>query len=523
MRNATVGRATISGEKVDHELILSIEPDQAAVLARHPTWAERGSGSLARRRDAVARYFDTPDFDLWQQGFSLCVQRIDRRWVQILAPQGSRMAGMRQFETWQASAKAGLPLVSALHDLNVLPKALLETLQAKPLACVFTVHGRRQTRSVWLAGGGQVEVALVHREVQCGAQREAWSEVALRMLAGDPKGLFVLAQELLAIVPVRIGNPWPAERGYALCQSQPVAAVKADNIELSPGMSVQQALYAIVGNCVAQVQANEAGVVTGNDPEFVHQMRVGLRRLNSALGLFRRVLTHPPVLREDLDWIRGELGAARDWEVLALDTLGDLIEAGHAEDDLPRLQQMTLRRAARNRRRAAAAVQSDRYTHALLALGAWAQAMLGQPLSGIDGASMPEAIREFSAQVMVRRNAQLHRRGKRLKTADEEARHEMRLSAKKLRYAAEFFRALYPVGKLRAYIGELAALQEVLGQLNDAAVADVLLRQVRATQPDMAQGDAFVRGYLLARNRQDIRRLARLWRRFRELPLPVGK
>ncbi len=505
---------------MEHELILSIEPDRLTVLARHPTWADRGSSPPVRHRDTGIRYFDTPDFDLWRSGFSLRVQRNNRRWVQILEHRGRVLAGLRQYAVWQMPTKAGLPDVCALLNLNVIGKSLAESLQEKPLAWVFTIRSRRLTRSVWLTGGGQVEVALVHREVLCGGQSEVWCEVALRLLAGDPKGLHLLAREMLAIAPMRIGSPWAAERGHALCASQAMVAAKAANIELAPDMSVQQAFHEIVGNCIAQVQANESGVVTGNDPEFVHQMRVGLRRLNSAFGLFRRVLPYPPALREELDWIRGELGAARDWEVLAMDTLDSLIEAGHAEDDLPRLKQMVLRRAARNRRRAAAAVQSDRYTHALLSLGAWAQEILASPLVVADGSAPLARVDEFAGRVMARRVAQLRRRGRQLKGADEEARHQMRLSAKKLRYAAEFFRALYPAGRLRAYVGGLARLQEVLGQLNDAAVADDLLMKRLATRPDLSQGVAFVRGYLLARNRQDIRRLTRLWRRFRGVPLP---
>ena len=48
------------------------------------------------------------------------------------------------------------------------------------------------------------------------------------------------------------------------------------------------------------------------DPEYVHQMRVGLRRLNAALGLFRDVTPCPQALRDELRWIRLELGVARD-------------------------------------------------------------------------------------------------------------------------------------------------------------------------------------------------------------------
>lgn len=87
--------------------------------------------------------------------------------------------------------------------------------------------------------------------------------------------------------------------------------------------------------CLAQVHANERGVVAGHDPSSVHQMRVGLRRLRSARDLFAPVIPAFPGLDDELRWIASELGAARDWEVLARSTLERAAASGHPDELRP--------------------------------------------------------------------------------------------------------------------------------------------------------------------------------------------
>jgi CHAD domain-containing protein len=86
-------------------------------------------------------------------------------------------------------------------------------------------------------------------------------------------------------------------------------------------MQPGDALPAVLGNCLEHIQRNEVAVVEGHDPETLHQMRVGVRRLRSALKLFATVAPCPPALLEDIDWLGMELGAARDWDVLLSSTL----------------------------------------------------------------------------------------------------------------------------------------------------------------------------------------------------------
>ena len=291
------------------------------------------------------------------------------------------------------------------------------------------------------------------------------------------------------------------------------AAVRAEALALRDSMTVAQGLQAIIANCIAQIQGNEAGVVHGSDPECVHQMRVGLRRLNSVLGLFQEVAPCPPELLEDIAWIRRALGVARDWEVLADEMRARMPKVDQAGLEL--LQRAIAKKAGNNRRRAAAAVLSPRYSQCVLALQGWATS-----LAYLESAALLVPLAGFAQSVIKRRHARLLKRGKKLRDADPPLRHRVRIAAKKMRYATEFFQAFYPSRKVQGYVEALSALQEALGSLNDMAVADGLLQPFALRQPTLAPGAWFARGYLAGRGKQESRRLLRLWKRFRQVRLP---
>ncbi|MBS1170866.1 MAG: inorganic triphosphatase [Burkholderiaceae bacterium] len=297
-------------------------------------------------------------------------------------------------------------------------------------------------------------------------------------------------------------------------QQKSGVAVFAQPLALPARVTVARGLQAVVANCLAQIRGNESGVVGGSEPECVHQMRVGLRRLNSALKLFRGVASCPLNLLLELSWVRRELGAARDWEVLAHETLAEV--PAMVPDGLVQLRKVTANRAGSSRRRAAAAVKSERYRQCMVSVESWVGAI------GHDGSEQLTApLKMFSKHVLKRHHARLMKRGKKLREADAERRHRVRIAAKKMRYAAEFFQSLCPPAKTQAYIKALAALQTVLGELNDIVVAEDLLRQLVKRQPLLADGAWFVRGYLAGRGAGELRHLFKAWKKFIRVPSPV--
>jgi triphosphatase len=426
-------------------------------------------------------------------------------WVQTLKGGGQVAAGLHQREEWESRVDGPQPDLAALVALVGPDSAWAELLAAVGLADrlvpVFTTRLRRTIWQLRLVQGDEVELALDQGEVQHGAARRPVSEIELELKSGDPARLYDFTLALLETVPLRVGNISKAERGYALYAPHPPAVVEAARLELATGLTVEQGFQAIVGNCLAQVQGNEAGITRGSDPESVHQMRVGMRRLRSALRLFGDVAPCPDALRKELDWLAGELGAARP-------------------DDVPwtGLQQAAVDVARKNRQKAAAAVRSVRYARLMLSLGGWLQgARWREALAQPEQEALAAPLARFATQTLARRHGTLKKRGKRLHDGTPQLRHRVRIAAKKVRYAAEFFHSLYPVKRLRPYIATLTNLQDSLGGLNDASVADGLLRQLTQTRPELAHSTGFVRGYLSSRSEREVRKLGKLWQRFARL------
>ncbi|NHZ61737.1 CHAD domain-containing protein [Massilia genomosp. 1] len=298
-------------------------------------------------------------------------------------------------------------------------------------------------------------------------------------------------------------------------------AVKAHALTLSPRMNVEKAFQAIMRNCLDQIEANEAGVIKYHDIESLHQMRVGLRRLRSALGMFDDVLSLPMALRQELDWLVAQLGPARDWDVLAGSTLPAIRGSVDALAPLVPVQLAAADRANALHAVAAEAVASERYQDLIGHLERWLDERGWRAMQlPADRVRLKMRIADFAKAILEKDQQRLLKRGRKLKHADPEARHRVRIAAKKTRYAAEFFASLYPRNTVRPYLRALASLQDELGLMNDASVAGGLLAQLSEVDASLRDGSAFVRGYLAGRGGQGGAKLRKLWKRFVPLRAP---
>ena len=167
-----------------------------------------------------------------------------------------------------------------------------------------------------------------------------------------------------------------AQRGYGLASDTSRCAVKAGRLEIEFDVTGDDALAGIIRHCIGHMIANEACVAAGIDPEGVHQMRVALRRLRSALVLFRSFVPAEQYdwLNSEVKWLAGSLGDARDWDAY---TAALLSPVRAAVPDAPELQALAV--AVETARRssyaqAQEAVGSMRYTVLLLKLQAWLEA-----------------------------------------------------------------------------------------------------------------------------------------------------
>lgn len=320
---------------MEKELKLQVTSGKAAQVLHAPA-ISRFFADAPDGEQLASTYFDTDDLFLRQKGASLRVRAIGDQRVQALKLDGSVSAGLFERDEFECPTHGDVPDLASLNALipsdSKAAAILGEEGLSERLQPIFVTRIHRTASLLRLPAGSEVEVAIDDGavEIKTGASN-AIHGVELELKAGPREQLYALALELMKDVPLRIDHLSKADRGYQLLVHQPTAPVRAAALKLSKRASVEAAFQTITRNCLTQVHGNERGVVYGHDPSSVHQMRVGLRRLRSALDLFAPVITAPADFDEELRWIARELGHGRDWEVLSGATLEGVF--GHTDDD----------------------------------------------------------------------------------------------------------------------------------------------------------------------------------------------
>lgn len=444
------------GERNMDEIELKLQLTQAAAQAIETAGVLRGKPKRVAQRSV---YFDTPDRALAGAGLSLRIREARGKRIQTVKQADQGTAGIFARPEWERPVSDDSPV---LDDAN--PVAGILAGRGARLAPVFAISTTRRT---WTLdeGGARIEAVIDRGEIAAGDRQSPLCECELELVSGPPAALFALARRLGAVAPVKLGVLTKSERGYRLTGALPVA-VKAEDVALDPGMTAAQAFQRIVLSCLRQFRLNEDLLLAARAPEPLHQARVALRRLRSALTIFRPMLgVSDALLREELRWLAGALGDARDLDVLLprapAGPLQDRIRAG--------------REAAYDA--VAEALASDRARALMLDLAEW--------IHGGDWLADPgaqhvreEKAQDFAAAALSQFRRKVKKGGRDLSQLADEARHDLRKDAKKLRYAAEFFAPLFAGDRRKGrkrFGAALEAFQDHLGALNDLAAAPMVL------------------------------------------------
>jgi CHAD domain-containing protein len=232
---------------------------------------------------------------------------------------------------------------------------------------------------------------------------------------------------------------------------------------------------------VRAIRAHEPGVRAGRDPEDLHQMRVGVRRLRAILRAGRAFFDAGCVgrLRSELDWLGAKLGLVRDVDVLHAYLRPRLAVLAGSEH---RAGQRVLRRLAADRARVRAglkeALDSPRYPRILQQL----ETFLARPPVAAPDVSLPDV-----AATEWKRLRKAVRKLPGRPNADE--LHAVRIKVKRARYAAELAGA-----RGRRFVAQAKKLQDILGDLQDAVVLEQYLHDaIDRTEPAHALGKHLVK------------------------------
>ncbi len=382
---------------------------------------------------------------------------------------------------------------------------------------VFTTEFRRSTRMIeWKEA--LIEVALDRGQILANESAPI-CEMELELKQGGPGALFELATELCTEFPLRLENRSKAERGYALMKGEAAQPGRARAIALDPHITPSQAFIAIVSECLRHLQSNEEGLIRAEDPEYLHQARVALRRLRAALSAFRAVIPEAVLERQNsaMRKLGQTLGIARDWDVFRLETLPSL-PAGLASDaGIEALIAESDARRKNAREFAQRHITDPSYTLALLDFAAtvYRQSWMNDPQT-IQPRSLP--IIEFARRVMSKRWRAALKRGAGIDTAQPASLHPLRVGLKKLRYGGEFFASLFPKKPTKKFLNLLSGMQDHLGRINDAAtvvrITDTLRQDCGG--PDTREALGAVRGYFAAHVRAEIAPALKAWKRLKQ-------
>ena len=318
-----------------------------------------------------------------------------------------------------------------------------------------------------------------------------WREVEVELVDGDREVLASAARRLeeAGAKPA----PWASKLGHALGDTEPPTPPA---IELDSRSTARQVVTAHLADQVQRLVTLDPHV-RRDDEDAVHQMRVATRRLRSALATFRRLLdravTEP--LRDELKWLGGELGAARDAEVIkerlremVADEPTALVHGPVAE----RIDTTMTQRYADARRELLVTLDSDRYLQLLDDLDAVASGAV------IVAGRADKKARKVLPREVRRAKRRWRREVDALDDADDPdvQLHEIRKKAKRVRYAGE---AVAPAlgKKPKKLAARMEELQDVLGRHQDGIVTCRVLEGL-ANDARTAGEDTFTYGRLHA-------------------------
>ncbi len=438
-----------------------------------------GAAEVPEWRRLKSVYFDTEDSDLMRQGVTLRVRQENAAFVMGLKRAAEAKRGFfdrNELEVKSASAEPDFSLFD-----EAIAREIKEIIGEKPLAPKFGSDIRRATRTVYVDGSA-IEVALDQGLLFAGERREPAHEIELELKSGEPAALIDLGLSLVDAIDVKLCVRSKAERAAQLMSAEPPEPARAKPPELAPETPMDEAIAVLLRNCLSQFLGNLPALESGDAVEAVHQMRVAMRRLRSALGLFNRVFpcNDFETLRAEAQRIAAVLGEARDWDVFVdmvragpLSRFGDepgfdkLLRAAQAKADAGHAGVLQLANAKAATR---FALSLERLTSGR----GWRSAMAEDRLL-----ELAEPVAAFAARSLDQLDRKLRKRGRHFRSLSPEARHALRIAMKHMRYATEFFGHLFhPASAAERYADRAAALQDLLGELHDATIAVRLVKEL---------------------------------------------
>jgi triphosphatase len=475
------------------ELKLLVDADRLADFSDAPIVAANARNKGVRKH-LKSVYYDTPERTLWRNGLTLRVRQSGARFVQTVKAEAGDDPLQRG--EWEASVPSIVPDIALA--MPFFPAKLRSKLESCELEAVFTADIRRHQRIVDVASGS-VEIAFDQGFLKSADRSMPVSEIELELKGGSVSAIYELALRLAEHGSVRPSIRSKAARGFDLAADTPPDAKRPPKLRLEPSLLLDDGFAAILQSCLRHLLESLPAAEDGRRPEGIHQLRVSLRRLRSALDLMRSVgsLSKLEWLRSEARWLAQNLSPARDWDIFQAETLPSIAEACPSIVGFDALSEATEQRRSAAYARVRFVLADRRWSSFVIGLGAWIESRGWRSDVAPEGLrQLAEPIINFASHVLSNQYAKVLKRGRHFKSLRAEERHRLRLAVKKLRYHADFLLPLFGQRKcVKRFSARLADLQEDLGGYNDMATTASLLAGLGAVTADSITAAAAITGW----------------------------
>jgi triphosphatase len=453
------------------EVELKLELPQSALRQFRQLALIRELAASAKRTTQISVYFDTDKHKLRRHGLALRVRRIGDRYIQTI--KATHNFNILARDEWESEIADGEPDLQQARR-TALDRFLTGKFRRK-LKSQFETRVRRTVFPLE-RDGAVIELALDVGTIETRAASMRLCEVELELKRGDKTLLFEVARLIARALPAQLALTSKSERGYLLCDGAQGRPAKFAAVALTPEGPVREAFREIGRACLQHVVGNEPAVFK-DDAEGVQQMRLGLGRLRTAISLFSAILQDAQTekIETELEWFANELGPARELEALMARAIKPVRHRRSGWDDIPKLSRQFASRRVAALARAREAIASQRYRllkidiAAWLEVGAWAAP---QDALVRDCGELP--IKIFAAEQLSARRRKIRKRAKSFPTLTVRRRQELRVWAKELWDATDFFASLFSGKRAdkrrKKFLAALATAQDCLGDLDDIAV-----------------------------------------------------
>ncbi|HUE27032.1 MAG TPA: CHAD domain-containing protein [Solirubrobacteraceae bacterium] len=378
-----------------------------------------------------------------------------------------------------AVVKPTKPLFAADLEPGSVGDALKTLIDVRALLPLVEIHGRERALDV-LDDEHKTVVRLRVQEPVLGRRRLP-PRVQVSAVRGYDKALARVSRVLGGELGLEVAVRPLIDDAVAASGAAPGGSPAKTHVPLLPAERADRAATDVLRALLGVIEDNLEGAIADLDTEFLHDLRVSVRRSRTVQRELKGAF--PPVELERFRWefrrLQQATGEVRDLDVyiLEFDAMRALVPA-HIRPDLDPLLSVLRERRKAARRRMVRALRSERTAKVLTGWAELLDALEGLPLDGRPDATTP--IAALSGARIAKVYRRMVRMGEALQPLSPSTDyHELRKQGKELRYLLELFGApLYPDDVVRPMVRTLKALQDVLGRHQDREVQVVMLRSL---------------------------------------------